>query len=64
MHAPASAPVILEVIFLIKYFDNKPINNTAPHVNRAVLWNPINKSVIIKLIIKEGRYLAPNRAGI
>ena len=64
MHAPTNAPVILDIIFLIKYFDKNPINKTEPHVNRAVPWKPINKSVRAKLTIKAGRYLIPNRAGI
>ena len=47
MHAPTNAPVILDIIFLIKYFDKNPINKTEPHVNRAVPWKPINKSVLL-----------------
>ena len=63
MQAPIKAPEILDIIFLIKCFDNNPMNITAPQVNKVVLWKPKNKSVIAKPIIKAGRYLIPNRAG-
>ena len=62
-NAPISAPEILDKILLIKYFENKPIITTLPQVKSATPWKPINKSVIIKLNIKIGRYRNPNNAG-
>ena len=64
IHAPKKAPDILLKIFFKKYFDIKPITMTLPHVKNVKLWYPINKSVIIKLTIKDGIYLVPNNAGI
>jgi hypothetical protein len=64
IQAPINAPDILDKIFEIKYFANKPIKITLPHVKNVTECKPITKSVKIKANIRAGRYLIPNNAGI
>ena len=62
--APVSAPKILFNIVSLKYREIKAINITLPHVKKTVLWNPMIKSVIAKLINNAGKYLKPKITGI
>ena len=64
IQAPINAPDILDKMFDIKYFANKPIMITLPQVKNVTSCKPMNKSVKIKQNINAGIYLIPNNAGI
>ena len=62
-HAPNNEPKTLLNKVKLKNRENKPTSRTLPQVNNAILWNPIIKSVAIKLNINAGIYLEPSSAG-
>ena len=63
INAPQITPVKRIRVFLVKNWEDKPINKTLPHVQWVPLWYPITKSVTAKLIITIGINLNPKNTG-